>query len=202
MEAPLEHLREYVSVLRAALWDGKVDHGGRFFVAKAALPGVARVPVLVSALGEGAFRLAGEISDGAISWNCPIPYLLDAGLPALRAGAGAAGRPVPPLIAHVWVALSTGIAAVHTAARKRLRGYAGLPFYANMFAAAGYPVQADGNVSDELIDNLVAIGDEDTVATRLKELLAGGLDELLVGLIPLDDEAGERTRLFRLVGGL
>src|SRR5687767_15134792 len=107
MEAPLEHLREYVKVLRAALWDGTVDHKGRFITAKATSSGTTQIPLLVSALGEGAFRLAGEISDGAISWNCPPSYLLDVALPALRDGARAARRAVPPLVAHVWVALST-----------------------------------------------------------------------------------------------
>jgi F420-dependent oxidoreductase-like protein len=202
METPLEHLSEYVSVLRAALWDGNVEHKGRFFVAKATFPNPARVPLLVSALGENAFRLAGEISDGAISWNCPAAYLLDVAMPALRDGAGSADRQVPPLIAHVWVALSADVAAVRVAARKRLAGYARLPFYANMFAAAGYPVQADGTISDALIDNLVAIGDEQAVAARLKELLDRGLDELLLGLIPLADEPDELARLFSLVGRL
>jgi alkanesulfonate monooxygenase SsuD/methylene tetrahydromethanopterin reductase-like flavin-dependent oxidoreductase (luciferase family) len=28
---PLAHLREYVKVLHAALWEGKVDHHGHFF---------------------------------------------------------------------------------------------------------------------------------------------------------------------------
>jgi F420-dependent oxidoreductase-like protein len=202
MEAPLMHLKEYVGILRAALWDGSVDHRGRFFTAKAKLNNAPRVPLLISALGESAFRLAGEVSDGAISWNCPVPYLLDVALPALRQGAAAAQRPTPPLVAHVWVALSTDAAAVHAAAKQRLAGYARLPFYANMFAAAGYAVQADGSVSEALVDNLVAMGDESAVAARLDELLAAGLDELLLTVVPLDDEAAERTRLFGLVGRL
>ncbi|HSH81888.1 MAG TPA: LLM class flavin-dependent oxidoreductase [Herpetosiphonaceae bacterium] len=202
MEAPLEHLREYVHVLRAALWDGTVEHQGRFITAKATSSSTTQIPLLVSALGEGAFRLAGEISDGAISWNCPPSYLLDVALPALRDGARAARRAVPPLVAHVWVALSTDRVAVRHAARKRLATYARLPFYANMFAASGFPVQADGTLSDELIDNLVAMGDESTVTARLNELLAGGLDELLVSLMPLEDEVSELTRTFDLIGRL
>ena len=202
MEAPLEHLREYVTVLRDLLWNGKVEHEGRFITAKTTAPDKVRVPILVSALGASAFRLAGEISDGGISWNCPAAYLLDVALPALREGAQSVDRPVPPLVAQVWVALSTDVTAVRASARKRLAGYARLPFYANMFAAAGFPVGPDSSMSDALIDNLVAIGDEETVAARLKDLLGAGLDELLVGLIPLDDETAERARLFELVGRL
>jgi alkanesulfonate monooxygenase SsuD/methylene tetrahydromethanopterin reductase-like flavin-dependent oxidoreductase (luciferase family) len=60
-----------------------------------------RLPILVSALGEKAFQLAGEIADGALSWLCPVPYLLHTGLPAVRKGAAIAGRSAspPPLVA-------------------------------------------------------------------------------------------------------
>src|SRR5207249_6127984 len=86
---------------------------------------------LISALREGAFQLAGEIADGAISWMCPIPYLLERALPALRAGAGKTGRPVPPLVAHIPVALSQDRQAVLAAARRRIGNYGHLPFYAS-----------------------------------------------------------------------
>jgi F420-dependent oxidoreductase-like protein len=202
MDAPLEHLNEYVAVLRAALWEGNVDHQGRFFTAQVKPNSAPRVPLLVSALGERAFRMAGEVSDGAISWNCPASYLRDVALPALRAGAQAAGRPVPPLVAHVWVALSADDGAVVAAAKKALAGYARLPFYANMFAAAGFPVQADGTVSDALVESIVAMGDAASVTARLHALLDSGLDELLLTGVPLGDAAVERTRLFALVGRL
>ena len=35
---PLAHLREYLEVLRAALWEGKVDHHGHFFNVLVTLP--------------------------------------------------------------------------------------------------------------------------------------------------------------------
>src|SRR6266705_6480757 len=38
MAAPLKHLREYVAVLRAALWEGKVDYHGRFYTVTTTLP--------------------------------------------------------------------------------------------------------------------------------------------------------------------
>ncbi len=201
MEAPLVHLAEYVAVLRAVLWEGAVDHQGRFFTARAAPNRVVQLPLLIATLGVEAYRLAGQIADGAISWNSPPAYLHDVALPALRSGAAAAGRPVPPLVAHVWVALSNDHAAVVAAARQTLAGYARLPFYANMFAAAGYPVAA-GAVSDALIDQLVVQGDEEAVAARITALLDSGLDELLLTLVPLGDVAAARTRLFHLVGQL
>jgi F420-dependent oxidoreductase-like protein len=202
MEEPLAYLEEYIGVLRAALWEGSVQHEGRFFTARVKMNHPQPVPVLIAALGEKAFRLAGAKSDGAISWNVPARHLLNVALPALRDGAESAGRPAPPLVAHVPVVLSEDADAARAAARKALSVYARLPFYYNMWAAAGYPLEADGSVSDALIDNLVVMGDEATVATRLNELLASGLDELLLNGLPVADPSTDRTRLIRFIGSL
>ena len=203
MTAPLEHLSEYVSVLRAALWgDGKVDYHGRFFTVKTTLPRTPHTPILISALRTGAFQLAGEIADGAISWVCPVPYLIEKALPALRAGAASSERPAPPLIAHIPVALSQDRQAVLDASHKQLGRYGRLPFYTGMFADAGFPVSSDGKMSDALIDSLVVSGDEATIMARLTDLLAQGLDELLVMPIGIADAEGELTQLARLIGQL
>jgi alkanesulfonate monooxygenase SsuD/methylene tetrahydromethanopterin reductase-like flavin-dependent oxidoreductase (luciferase family) len=202
MTAPLEHLREYVIVLRAALWEGKVDHHGRFFTIKATLPRTPRTPILVSALRTGAFQLAGEIADGAISWMCPVQYLHEKALPALQMGAARSGRPVPPLVAHIPVALGHDRQQILAAARQQISRYARLPFYANMFADAGFPVDPDGTMSDDLIDNLVVSGDEATVIARLTELLTAGLDELLLMPVLVTHPADELKRLMELIGTL
>ncbi len=73
--------------------------------------------------------LAGEIAGGAISWVCPVPYLLDTALPALRAGAQAQHRPAPPLVAHIPVAISSDEAAVEAATKSRISFYTKAPFY-------------------------------------------------------------------------
>ena len=202
MTAPLEHLREYVAVLRAALWEGKVDHHGNFFTVKTTLPRTPHTPIPISALRTGAFQLAGEVADGAISWVCPTPYLLEKALPALQAGAAKNGRSAPPLIAHIPVAFSQHRQAMLDVARKQLGYYGKLPFYASMFADAGFPVSSDGTMSDALLDSLVVSGDESTVAARLTDLLAQGLDELLVMPITVTDAEGEQARLAKLIGQL
>jgi F420-dependent oxidoreductase-like protein len=202
MTAPLDYLKEYVSVLRSALWDGKVDYHGRFFTVKTTLPRPPRTPILISALRTGAFQLAGSIADGAISWVCPAPYLIEQALPALRTGATNRKRPAPPLIAHVPVVLSQDRQTVLDVARKQLGRYGRLPFYTGMFADAGFPIPADGTLSDALLDSLVVSGDEATVMARLTDLLAQGLDELLVQPIAVTDMASEQARLATLIGQL
>ena len=202
MSSPLAYLREYVEVMRQVLWEGRVDHQGKFFRVNTSFPRTARIPLLVSALGEKAFRLAGEIADGAISWVCPVPYLLDKALPALRAGAQAHNRPVPPLVAHIPIAMSTDETAVHEAAMSRISYYTKAPFYAHMFAEAGFPIAADGSGTDRLVKSLVVAGDQDQVEKRLRELIAGGLDELLLMLVPVADEAREREQLLHIIASL
>ena len=202
MGNPIEHLREYMAVLRPLVWEGKVDYQGRFYRVKAQLPRAARTPILVSALRTGAFRVAGEISDGAISWMCPPAYLIERALPALRSGAAESGRPTPPLVAHVPVAFTKDRQALLAAAQKQVGRYGRMTFYANMFSDAGFPVQPDGSISEELIDSLVVSGDEAEVAERLLNLLSSGLDELLVYNISVSDPDAEIKRLMNLVGQL
>ncbi len=202
MLSPLAYLREYVAVMREVLWDGHVDHQGTFFKVVASLPGPTQIPLLVSALGEKAFRLAGEIADGAISWVCPVPYLLNTALPALRAGAQAQHRPVPPLAAHIPVAISTDEVAVQAATTPRISFYTKAPFYKHMFAAAGFPVEDDGTGVAALVNALVVTGTQAQVENRLRELIASGLDELVLMLVPVANEAHEREQLMQVIASL
>src|SRR5208283_2023872 len=51
MKSPLTYLKEYVTILRSALWEGKINFHGKFFNVTATLPRKAQIPLLVSALG-------------------------------------------------------------------------------------------------------------------------------------------------------
>jgi hypothetical protein len=116
--------------------------------------------------------------------------------------AGWHARGVPPLIAHIPVALSEDRPAVLAAARKQLGRYGRLPFYASMFAEAGFPVSENGTMSDELLDSLVVSGNEANVTAKLTELLSNGLDELLVMSVSTTNADEEQNRLAQLVGQL
>ena len=73
------------------------------------------VPLLVSALRPTAYRLAGELADGAIAWVTPPAFLRDVAGPALRDSTAAHGRPQPRLVGHAF-ALVTSDPAEATAA--------------------------------------------------------------------------------------
>jgi alkanesulfonate monooxygenase SsuD/methylene tetrahydromethanopterin reductase-like flavin-dependent oxidoreductase (luciferase family) len=193
-----------VEVLRPALWYGKVDHHGHFYNVVITFPRTSQIPLLISTLGKKAFQLAGQIADGALSWVCPVPYLLRTGIPALSTSAAVVGRSAPPpLVAHISVALSEDRGSVLVAGHQMLDFYAKLPFYAKMFSDAGFPLTSDQtSVPDALVDNLVISGNEATVAARFTELLAAGLDELNVALVLVTDAGDEQSRLMHLIGQL
>jgi F420-dependent oxidoreductase-like protein len=204
MGKPLAHLREYVTILRMLLWEGAVDFSGDYFTVKTALPAgvpAPKIPVPISALRPNAFRLAGEIADGAISWVTPIDYLMQTALPAMQAGAEAMGRRRPPLIAHVPICVSTDRAAARVAFRLQFPIYPKLPFYAAMFAAAGYPVTAEGEMTDDLVETLAVSGGPQEIRARLEAIRARGIDELMVSHVVVADEEAELTVLSEILAG-
>ena len=189
-ERPIEHLREYLIVLQAVLKEGKVNFDGKRMRAHAQLAGPTQVKVMASALRPTSFRLCGELADGAISWVCPLPYLRDVALPALRDGAAKANRAVPPLIVHVPVVVSEDVEAVRQGALRQLGHYPRLPFYARMFQEAGFPEAQEGALSNRMIDALVVHGNAEQVKERLRQLPALGMGELLaMPILPSGDDA-------------
>ena len=206
MDRPLEYLREYTTILRAALHEGKVSFEGQRLTARAEVPlppDAPQVPVLVSALRPASYRLAGEISDGALAWVSPLPYLKEKALPALAAGARKAKRERPPLVAHCFAAVHEDAAAVRNTARERLAIYARLPFYQEMFALAGFPEARQGAFSDAMLDAVVHHGDEATVAASLTNYLKEGMDELIVStLIIGENRRPSLERTLRLLATL
>ena len=56
-----------------------------------------------------------------------------------------------------------------------------------MFSDAGFQVTTDQTVPDAFVDSLVISGNEATVTARFTKLLAAGLDESNVALLPITD---------------
>lgn len=121
----------------------------------------------------------------------------------MRTSTAAVGRAAPQLVAHVPVALTEDLESVFAAGNQMLDFYAQIPFYANMFTNAGFPSTPNKAMSDNLVESFVVSGTEASVAARFTELLATGLDELMVSLVPTSDEGDdEQARLAHLIGRL
>jgi len=195
--APLQHLREYITILRALFQTGSVDFQGSHFRAWAQIPSPVEVPVFASALRPGAYELCGEVADGAISWMCPPSYLQAAAIPALQRGAEKGKRPVPKLVVHIPVCISQDLDAVRQAAREQVGLYTRLASYAAMFAEAGYEVSE--GLTDSLIDDLVIFGDETAVAEGLQRLRVQGADEVIVHPLLTQDRDSSLRSAWRSV---
>ena len=201
--APIGHLREYLHVLQSLMDTGAVEFEGRWYSANTSLSSTVDVPVMASALRPGAFETCGEMSDGAISWVCPHFYLRDTAVPALTKGAESAGRPTPPLIAHAPVCVTEDLEAARNGVRARLGYFPSIPFYANMFAEAGYRGTPDSGWTDEMLDQVLIAGDEEAVAERINTVIEWGATEILATPIPCgDDPDATEERTLRLLAQL
>jgi len=183
---PLAHVREFVAILREALHTGATRVEGAHLSARARLAAAPGTPVMVSALQEGSFELAGELSDGAITWLCPPDYVRTRGTPALERGAERAGRERPPIVLHLLVCQDTDPVRVAEAASTSFGAYTQFEFYRDMFAAAGHPPSSEPRFSPDLVDALVVYGTEDEIRARI-ETLGHEFEHLMVSTVPTVD---------------
>jgi len=202
LRSPLGHLKEYLQILKALLQTGKVDFDGEFYQAHETIAEPVDVPVMASALQRGSFELCGAEADGAISWICPPQYLRDVAVPAMKAGAQQAGRPVPPLIAHAPVCVHDNADEVRAAVRQQVMNPR-MPFYQRMLVDAGFPEATQGEWSDAMIDAVVFWGDETKVAERIQEMFSAGAAEVLISPIGAGEDQTESIhRTTRLIADL
>jgi alkanesulfonate monooxygenase SsuD/methylene tetrahydromethanopterin reductase-like flavin-dependent oxidoreductase (luciferase family) len=176
MGRPLDVMREYVAVLRAAL-GGKVIHeGARYRVAwQSGLPRLpAPPPILLAGLSPRMLELAGEIADGVILWLCSPAYIRDKALPAIRRGRERAGKPLDgfEVVAAVPVALTVDRTPGSAAFKAELVRYLALPFYRAMLEQSGFQAELAAYdrlprpdaVPDRLASALSAVGDFKTLS--------------------------------------
>ncbi len=201
-DRPTTHLREYVTILKQVLQTGETNFKGEMLKARVRIPGPTQVEVLNSALRAKSFQLAGELTDGAISWMCAREYIRDTAAPALAKGAEAAGRERPALVTHVPLVVSTNEAAIRAQVPAQFGFYLKVIMYQRMFQDAGYPEAAEGTFSDRLLDNLVIWGDEETVRRRVAEMRSYGASEILVSIVNLRDDPASTDRTIEVLGDL
>lgn len=193
-ERPLEHLREYTEVLRSALSGEPFTYVGKRFTVRGKLTSAADVPIYLSALRARSYYLAGEVADGAISWVSPSSFIRDVARPALLAGARSAGREATPhLVGHAFGLVTDHADVARGIGRERLGNYLRHANYRELFAAAGYPEAREGRIADALVDDLVLVGDEASVANGIRRFFDRGVDELILTLLAGNAADVERT---------
>lgn len=141
-----------------------------------------RTRLVVAALGPKMCRLAGEVADGVL-FNWLPPEHARASADLVRAGAKAAGRPVPTLFAYVRFAIGpAGVEKVRAEAAR----YAAIPAYAANFARMGTKPE----------DTAIAV----PTAADVKPALAkwqGAVDEVVLRAVTAEDTIAETLALVR-----
>jgi probable F420-dependent oxidoreductase len=155
---PVTEMRRYLDAIDAA------DYGA---------PAPARpTPVVIAALRRRMLELARDRVHGA------HPYLVT---PAHTARARAILGPGPVLAPEQGVVLETDPDRARAMAREHLTAYLRLPNYTNSWREDGFGDDdfADGG-SDRLVDALIAWGDAETIAARVRAHHEAGADHVCI----------------------
>ncbi len=192
-DSPANHIREYLSVLRAIVSDGQVVFSGdRFRVAGGLqIPGATPFPIMIAALAPAMLRIAGELSDGTITWMSGPKTLESHIVPRINAAAAAAGRPQPRVCVALPVAVTDDAEGARQRAAQEFAMYGQLPNYRRVLDREGAAGPGD----------MAIVGSEAEVEEQLGALAgAGATDYLAILYRGAEEDAGTRALLKGLVG--
>ena len=138
-------------------------------------PGVPPGRRVLAALGPRMLRLSAERTAGAHPYFVPVEHTA---LAREQLGPG------PLLAPEQAVVLETDPGLARELARGHMKWYLRLPNYTNNLRRLGYSDQdLDGGGSDRLVDAIVAWGDLEQVADRVRAHLEAGADSVSVQVI-------------------
>jgi len=183
---PAAYMREYLSVLRPLLHEGRATFRGEFFRVEAELvvPGTSPVPVLVGGLSPRMVRTAGELGDGVVTWLAGKRTLEGQIIPGVQDAARGAGRPPARVVAALPVAVTDDATAAREAASATFARYGGLPNYQRQFERE--QITAPGDIA--------VVGDEAAVEAELRAYAQVGVTEFWPVVFAVGDGSVDRTR--------
>jgi F420-dependent oxidoreductase-like protein len=186
-ERPAALMRDYLDVLDAAFTGpGPVDVENDTFRVHSPMDVLDPVPmpIVISALAPVMLRIAGERTDGTVLWMADERAIAEHVVPRITKAASEAGRPAPRVIAGVPVTLCAAneVDAVKARARDVL-GHADFsPNYERLLE--------HGDAKE--IDDIMAIGDESAIVSRLQRFRDAGVTDLAARAVPYGDDAETR----------
>jgi alkanesulfonate monooxygenase SsuD/methylene tetrahydromethanopterin reductase-like flavin-dependent oxidoreductase (luciferase family) len=205
---PLKHLREYITVLRSYLQEGKVDFEGEYYHVHAALAPwstAPKTPIYMSANRPKAFELAGAVADGVMSSWEPIPYLREIAVPAVKRAAEDAGRPRPRVIGHIAVIPTEDHDTAFQVAYQTWE-HAYKPMsepYVDSYRLVGLSLLENRSLSSEVFDQIFVYGSEAQIRQRFYDMLSiDGVDEVMVTIHPVGDPVQDEIRVLKMMADL
>ena len=183
---PARHVREYVTIVKQLLEDGKSTFQGSLYKVGASLARTAAKPppVLIGGLGPQMRRIAGELADGTLTWMTGPKTLATVLVPGIRAAASAAGRPAPRIVASLPIALTNDPAQARETAAKLFALYGTLPSYRAMLDLEGAATPGDVAIA----------GDERAIEAALRSLASAGVTDFTASPFPFGSDGSEGVR--------
>jgi 5,10-methylenetetrahydromethanopterin reductase len=188
-------VREYLSVLRPLVSEGRVAFSGTQFRVTGAhqIAEAKPCPILISALAPMMLRTAGELADGTVTWMAGPKTVEKHVVPRINAAAEAAGRPRPRVCVCLPVAVADDVAEARQRAARAFQIYGHLPNYRRMLDREGAAGPED----------VAVVGDEAEVEGQLRALAGTGCTDLVASVFPTgEDAAASVARTWSLLKGL
>lgn len=201
--SPLSASREYIDIVRGLAAGEEVQREGRYFSCHGSLLPTPNPPVEIGlgVLRPGMARLAGQVADAAISWLTPANYLRHTVLPALRAGAEAAGRPAPRMTAIVPVALRHADREPDQVALASNKAHLAAPHYIDMLARAGVDAASEDpllNAKRLVEGDAFLYGGEEELTAKFAAFRDAGVDEVVLNLTGVCSLYGPKAAMSNL----
>ncbi|MFI5714269.1 TIGR03564 family F420-dependent LLM class oxidoreductase [Nocardia sp. NPDC051750] len=131
-DRPVQRMREYLTVLGPLLRRETVDYHGEMLTAVGAVmvPGDVPAPsVLLAAMGPRMVRMAGELSDGTVTWMTGPKALADHIVPVITEAAADAGKASPRIVAGLPVCVTDAVGDVRARIAEQFALAAQVPEY-------------------------------------------------------------------------
>jgi probable F420-dependent oxidoreductase len=201
-EEPYKKVRDVVRFLKDALAGEKIKHAYDTFEVNGFRLGVRpeqTPPILVAALREGMLRLAGREADGAIiNWLSADD--VSTVVPVVQEAAGGEDREI---VARIFCCPSENADVVRAAARYAIAAYLNVPVYAEFHKwvgrgdqlqgmwdawAAGDRKAALGEISDDVVDQLIVHGSPAECRAHIQAYFDNGVTTSSLAILPLDPD--------------
>ena len=139
----------------------------------------AKPPTVLAALGPRMLKLSAEAADGAHPYFTP---------PEHTAMAREIIGPGSLLAPEQMVVIDTDLDRARTVARTNMARYLRLPNYTNNLLRCGLSQTDIDDVTDRLVDRIVACGDIDATVQRVQEHHDAGADHVCIQVLAADDD--------------
>jgi 5,10-methylenetetrahydromethanopterin reductase len=185
-DKPVRHLRDYLSILGPLSRQEPINYRGEMYSSMAAVTAKGATPfgIVVAALGPQMLKVAGELSDGTLTWCTGPNTLADHTIPTIKEAADAADRSAPRIIAALPVCVTTDTEGAASRAAKVFEIYGTLPSYRAMLDREGAAGPAD----------IAITGTESEVVERISALADIGVTDFAAVEFPGNPDEAAATR--------